>query len=316
MEPIQTPTPKSFLTRVGIYSKEMFPVLIYLPYVVALYVCLNFSVQAISGDVISMDIYGIVGMITAFFIMLEMRTFDDLKDIEIDKDLFPWRATPRKAVLKSDIQILSVFSFVVLVSTNIIFGQKTIFVFAFMMVYAILTFKWFFAEEFHRKNLLFTMATHQPLPWVINYFLIHTALASGDTYDYFSTNHWILLAIFSLPITAWEVSRKIRAVGHETHYETFSMIFGTRPATWIPFVCLLLTGLLSIYIANDLGLNQSFFWITGALMFYVIFIYGRFLKSPTVENNNLTNTAMIFTTAVFLNFLVHVLMNYEVVNQL
>jgi 4-hydroxybenzoate polyprenyltransferase len=316
MKTMPTSTPESFLARVWIYSKEMFPVLIYLPYVVALYICLNFSSQAIAGSTISMDINGIVGMITAFFIMLQMRTFDDLKDIEIDKDLFPWRATPRKAVLKSDIQILSIFSFVVLVLTNVIFGQETINVFVLMMVYAILTFKWFFAEEFHRKNLLFTMATHQPLPWVINYFLIHTALASGDTYDAFTINHWILLAIFSLPITAWEVSRKIRAIGHETEYETFSMIFGTRPATWIPFICLLLTGLLSIYIANILGLNLSFIWITIALMIYVIFIYGRFLKTPIVKNNNLTNTAMIFTTAVFLNFLLHVLMNYEVVNQL
>ncbi len=316
MEVIQAPTPKSFLTRIGIYSKEMFPVLIYLPYVIALYVCLNFSGQAVSGKVITIDIYGIVGMITAFFMMLQMRTFDDLKDIDIDKDLFPWRATPRKAVLKSDIQILSVFSFVVLVATNLLFGQKTILIFALMMVYALLTFKWFFAETFHRKNLLFTMLTHQPLPWAINYFLIHTALASGESYSPFTLNHWILLAIFSLPVTAWEVSRKIRAVGHETEYETFSMIFGTRPATFIPFVCLLLTGALSIKIAFDLNLGQSFFAVTAALMIYVIYYYSRFLKTPTVENNNLNKTAMVFTTLLFLNFLVHVLLNYEVVNRL
>ncbi len=312
MEAFQTPTPKSFLTRIGIYSKEMFPILIYLPYVIALYVCLNFSSQAISGKEISIDIYGIVGMITAFFIMLEMRTFDDLKDIEIDKELFPWRATPRKAVLKSDIQILSIFSFVVLVSTNLILGQKTIFVFIFMMAYAILTFKWFFAEKFHRKNLLFTMLTHQPLPWAINYFLIHTALASGGGYSTFTSNHWILLAIFSLPVTAWEVSRKIRAIGHETEYETFSMIFGTRPSTLIPLACLLLTGVLSIKIALDLSLNQRFFWITGVLMAYVMFFYGRFLKSPTVENNSLNKTAMIFTSLLFLNLLIHVLLNNKI----
>jgi hypothetical protein len=316
MERIQEQTPRSFLTRVGIYSKEMFPVLIYLPYVVALYICLNFSSQAISGKVITIDIYSVVGMITAFFIMLQMRTFDDLKDIDIDKDLFPWRATPRKAVLKSDIQILSIFSFVVLVLTNVLFGQKTILVFAFMMIYALLTFKWFFAEQFHRKNLLFTMMTHQPLPWVINYFLIHTALAAGESYSPFTFNHWILLAIFSLPVTAWEVSRKIRAIGHETQYETFSMIFGTRPATMIPFVCLLLAGVLAMKVAADLGLGQSFFWVTGALMLYVGFFYSHFLKSPTVANNNLNNTAMIFTTLLFLNFLVHVLMDYEVINQL
>ncbi len=316
MEATPLTTPKSLLTRIGTYSKEMFPVPIYLPYVIALYVCLNFASQAIAGEEIALDTYGIVGMITAFFIMLQMRTFDDLKDFELDKDLFPWRATPRLAVLKSDIQFLSILSFAMLVGTNVLFGQKTILIFIIMMAYALLTFKWFFAEEFHRKNLIFTMITHQPLPWVINYFLIHTALASGSSYEAFSTNHWMLLAIFSFPVTAWEVSRKIRAIGHETEYETFSMIFGTRPATWIPLICLLLSGIFSISIAMDLNLDTSFFWITGALLLYVIFFYGRFLWQPTVKNNVLKNTAMIFTTLLFLNFLVHVLMNFKVVNLL
>lgn len=316
MEPVATASPKSFLTRVGTYSNEMFPVHIYLPFVIALYVCMNFSTQAVSGKTITVDIYGIVGMITAFFIMLQMRTFDDLKDFDIDKELFPWRATPRKAVLKSDIQLLSLISFIVLLATNFILGQKTILVFAIMMAYALLTFKWFFAEKFHREHLFFTMMTHQPLPWAINYFLIHTALASGDNYSPFTANHWILLAIFSLPVTAWEVSRKIRAIGHETEYETFSMILGTRPATLIPFACLLLAGVLSIKVAGDLSLGQSFIWVTGALMVYVSIFYSRFLKSPTVKNNNLTNTAMIFTALLFLNLLVHVLMNFTVINQL
>lgn len=316
MENIQSTTPPSFWTRVSIYSKEMFPVPIYLPYVVVLYVCLNFSSQAISGGSIVLDRYGIIGMITAFFMMLQMRTFDDLKDIDIDKDLFPWRATPRLAVLKSDIQILALTSFTVLILTNFIFGHKTLPIFVGMMIYALLTFKWFFAEDYHRKHLIFTMVTHQPLPWAINFFLIHTALASGSIYDPFTLNHWLLLAIFSFPVTAWEVSRKIRAIGHETEYETFSMIFGTRPATWIPLVCLLLTGALSLYIAWDIALKPTFFWITGLLMVYVAVYYGRFLLQPTVKNNVLKNTAMIFTTLLFLNFLVHVLLAFRVTNGL
>lgn len=316
MQTSQATTPPSFWTRMGTYSKEMFPVPIYLPYVVVLYVCLNFSSQAVSGGEIVLDRYGIIGMVTAFFIMLQMRTFDDLKDIEIDKDLFPWRATPRMAVLKSDIQILSITSFTVLVLTNVLFGQKTLLIFTGMMIYALLTFKWFFAEDYHRKHLIFTMFTHQPLPWAINFFLIHTALASGDTYEPFTLNHWLLLAIFSLPVTAWEVSRKIRAIGHETQYETFSMIFGTRPATFIPLVALLLAGAFSIYIAQGMGLGASFYWITAALMLYVIIFYGRFLRWPTVKNNILKNTAMIFTTLLFLNFLVHVLMSFTLVSQL
>jgi hypothetical protein len=197
----------------------------------------------------------------------------------------------------------------VLIFTNIIFGQKTIIVFAVMMIYTILTYKWFFAEQYHRDRPFFTMLTHQPSPWVINFYLIHTALASGETYEAFTGKHWILLLIFTLPVTAWEVSRKIRAVGNETHYETFSLLIGTRTATIIPFIALLLSGGLGIYIANLLGLSQSFYGGMGILILYVSFIYVRFLVYPTTKNNILTNTAMIFTTLLFANLLVHLLMN-------
>ncbi len=176
----------AFLRRVWIYSQEMFPVFIYLPYVVVLYFCLNFTTQALSGQEIVIDGYTLVGMVTAFFMMLQMRTFDDLKDIEIDKELFPERATPRGAVFPADIRILSISSFLILLITNVLFGQLTMPVFIVMMVYALLTFKWFFAEELHRKNLFLCMLTHQPLPYMINFFLIHTALACGTIYEPFT----------------------------------------------------------------------------------------------------------------------------------
>jgi 4-hydroxybenzoate polyprenyltransferase len=287
---------------------EMFPVLIYLPYVLALYLCLNFATQSISSNSIVFDVQGIVGMVTAFFMMLQMRTFDDLKDIEIDKDLFPERATPRGAVLKKDIQIISIVAFCILVVTNFVFGQKTILVFIIMMLYALLTFKWFFAEKYHREHVFFTMLTHQPLPIMINFFLIHTALASGNDYEQFNTSHFILLLIFSLPITAWETSRKIRSLDKEDEYETFSKLFGARGASIIPLTCLLLSGLLSIYIGFQLNLTNSHLAIVGILILMILFFFGRFLLQPSDKNNVLKNITMLFTTALFFNLLIHILL--------
>jgi hypothetical protein len=306
-------TPKNTLiVRLWTYSTEMFPILIYLPYVVALYICLNFTTQAVTSGSIVVDVNCLVGMITAFFMMLQMRTFDDLKDIEIDKDLFPERATPRGAVLKSDIVLLSVISFVILVMTNLFLGQRTLLVFSIMMVYALLTFKWFFAEKFHRDHIFFTMLTHQPLPIMINFFLIHTALAAGEVYEAFTFKHVVLLLIFSLPVTAWETSRKIRSADKETHYETFSLLLGARWATVIPLTCLVLTGVLSIYTGMELGLSISHNLIALVMLLYVLIFYGRFLIWPSHKNNVLKNVAMIFTTVVFINLLVHVLLVFSV----
>lgn len=42
-------TPKYFYQRAWIYSKEMFPVFVYIPYVVALYFCVNIVIQILDS---------------------------------------------------------------------------------------------------------------------------------------------------------------------------------------------------------------------------------------------------------------------------
>ncbi len=102
-------TPKYFLQRAWIYSKEMFPVFIYIPYVVALYFCVNIVIQILNspafiaaktacwgegttqqmldalhaaGAQVVFNSTSFAGVVSAFFVMLMMRTFDDLKDFE------------------------------------------------------------------------------------------------------------------------------------------------------------------------------------------------------------------------------------------
>lgn len=304
--------PRSFFSRVWIYFMEMFPVHIYIPYVIALYACLNFTTQLLYDRSVVIDSYGVVGMITAFCMMMLLRTFDDLKDIEIDKDLFPERAIPRGDVRKSDIVTLSVSSFVVLTAVNLLFAPKTLLPFVIMIVYALLTFKWFFAEAIHRKNLFLTMMTHQPLPLFINAYLIFTALQAGGRDYAFSSAHVFLLFIFSLPVTAWEVGRKIRSADMETDYVTFSRIFGARGATFIPLTCLVLSAVFCLYIGKRLAFPSAFFLVTDALIGYTGFIFIRFIVHPLRKNNILKNTALFVTTLLFLNMLVHAYLQAEI----
>ncbi len=305
---------RSFLGRIWMYSREMFPLHLYVPYVVTLYACLNFSAQAIAGTDIIIDIYGIVGMVSAFCMMLLLRTFDELKDVEIDKELFPDRALPRGDVKVSDVATLAIIAFTVLVVINIFFAQETLPWFALMLVYAVLTYKWFFAEKYHRENLFFTMMTHQPLPFFITFYLISTALHSGGLASPFSFKHLILLFLFALPVTAWETGRKIRSPDMETEYVTFSKIFGPRGATFIPYTCLVLSGLFCLYTGWQLKLASAFFVVTIALILYVAFFFTRFILDPTHKNNVMKNVAMVFTTLLFLNMLGHILLAYSVKN--
>jgi len=332
-------TPKYFFQRAWIYSKEMFPIFIYIPYVVALYFCVNIVIQILNspafiaaksacwgegtttqmldalhaaGAQVVFDSTSFAGVVSAFFVMLMMRTFDDLKDFELDAHLFPHRATAQKLVLKRDIQAISLTSFLTLIVVNLIWGQPTLPVFAIMMTYTVLTFKWFFAEKFHREHIFFTMLDHQPLPYVINFFLIHTALASGAEYESFQTIHFILLLIVSMPITAWEISRKIRSADMETEYETFSMVIGRKPATIIPMLFLLTVCALHLHVGTLMAFGPVFQYIVYGIAAVVLFFYLRFLIKPTKENNVLTNVSLFATTTSFLNLLFNTLIWYNI----
>jgi len=334
-----TETPKYFHQRAWIYSKEMFPVFIYIPYVVALYFCVNVVIQILNtpiflsaqkacwgegsglemlktiysaGSQVVLDSTAIAGVVTAFFMMLLMRTFDDLKDFELDANLFPHRSTARKLVLKSDIQAIGLTSFISLIAVNLIWGQQTLMVFFIMLTYAVLTFKWFFAEQYHRDHIFVTMLDHQPVPYVINFFLIHTALATGTQYESFQMIHFILLLIVSMPITAWEVSRKIRSADMETEYETFSMVIGRKTATIIPMLFFLVVGGLNMHMGSMLHFSQLYFLIDLLIMAIVLFFYLRFLIKPLKEYNVLTNVSLFVTTSFFLNLLINTLVQYQI----
>lgn len=304
-------TPKYMLKRWKIYTDEMFPVLVYLPYIIALYFCLNFSAQALVGDELIFDYYGLAGIISAFFMMLLMRTFDDLKDFDLDKQIFPHRSTPRKLVLKRDIQALMILSTAVLIGINLWLAPNTLVVFFIVLAYLFGTFQWFFFEKIHRERVFLTMATHQPIPYMINFYLLHTGMAAGGLYEDFGWNQLVLVLIFALPVTAWEVSRKIRAADKETDYETFSMIFGARKACLIAFTPLLLAGGLSFYIASIMNLGITYYPIAGIIIAYAFWVYLRFYFKPIHEHNTLKNGAMIYTTLLFLNLLTHIILQSE-----
>lgn len=293
-----------FYTRIRIYFTERFPFFLYFFFVTVLYLSMSFLTQLLSKKSPFIDWASISGIVSAFFVMLLIRTFDDIKDVELDNEIFPNRPVSRGAVLESDVKFLAVFSFIILLLNNLIFAQKTLLVFGIMIIYALLTFKWFFTKTIHIENPKVAMITHQPLPIIIIFFLLHTALASGNDYNPFTFNHFLLLLVYALPISAWEVSRKIKVKENENKYETFSKIFGIRTAVLIPVFLYSIAGLTSIWIASILGFHFSFSIIIVFLLLFLIFFFMKFLINPTLQNNNLQTIAMIFTSLLFLTLIV------------
>lgn len=302
----------SLIQRYRIYFTEMFPVLLYFPFALIQYFCLSLVIQGLNNSLVIIDSYAVVGAVSTFFLMLMLRTFDDIKDYALDKRIFPQRPIPRGDVNITDVYFLSGLSILVLLVINIFFAPASLVVFSVVLLYALLTFKWFFAEKFHRDHVYFTMFTHQPLPFMVNFYLIHTAMASGNVYEKFSWIHVFVLLLFSLPISAWEISRKTRSADMETEYETFSRFIGVRMAALLPLLLFTIVTGTSFYIGRLLTLNCSFYLISGISLISVAFFYIRFMVNPINKNNVLKNVAMTYSGLLIANLLIHLLISLKI----
>lgn len=303
---------KSLPHRLVVYFTERFPILVYAPFSAILYFCLSFLVQLVSGIVPVFDQYSLAGALTAFFFMLMIRTFDDIKDVDLDHDIFPERPVSRGAVLIKDVYGLAILSFSALVLVNCLLAPKSLLVFGIVMMYALGTFKYFFAEELHIRKPVVAMITHQPLPLSIIFLLVHISLASGENYESFHINHLFLLLTFALPVTAWEVARKIKAPSQEIdRYATFSRILGPRGASVVPLVLYAISAGSSVFLAIHLDLSPIYFWLIGAYLVVVAFFFFRFIAAPIPERNVLKNVAMVFTGLFFLTLLIFVFLRYK-----
>ncbi len=292
--------------RLFIFFKERFPLHIYIPFVIFLYLSMSFTVQAIQSNRVVIDTYTYVGLASSLLFMLLIRVFDDIKDFELDKKIFPNRPATRGDVLKPDLYLITIVTFVILVLINFGFATKTRYIFSFVLIYALLTYKWFFIKKLHLKYVFLTMLTHQPLPYLINFYLMHTALASGAKYEHFTQSHFALLLLFTIPITIWETSRKIRSKKKEDRYQTFSKILGASNATFIPLTAVLITTVLNYYAGALLHFGLSFYIIVTFAAIYAGIFYIRFIMSPTESHNNLKTTASVFTGLISLNLFIHI----------
>jgi len=290
-----------------IYFKEMFPLQIHLPFAGVIYFSLYFLAQAISGtEKLQLTTVAIGGCFTLFGVMLLMRILDEFKDVETDRQLFPDRPLQRGAVKFRDIKIVGIVVFATMSILNLMIGGWILFFYILMMVYVWLCFKWFFIEKISRPNLILTLITHQPLTLFVNVYVVATAVSGTPLVGLYPQLALAVLAFF-FPIFAWETSRKIRAVGGETEYVTYSKLFGPRKASLLPLSGLLIYLVLLIILAFKGTFDPWFYWLLTFIGLGVIIVYSSFIQKPKKERlilKPVTEITILLTNLVLLTYLI------------
>lgn len=160
------------LKRLGIYCKEMFPILINLSIGIVVFFEIYFVLLLNYGVTqFNINIQEFIGGLTLFAYLFLLRIVDDFKDYKTDKILFPERPLPSGRVKKKDLIILGIFILLLITVLNIVFMNNIIF-FLFVFLYGVFMSLLFCYSEKLKKNFILMMFTHTPFLILMNLYVI------------------------------------------------------------------------------------------------------------------------------------------------
>jgi dolichol kinase/4-hydroxybenzoate polyprenyltransferase len=292
--------PSNYFGRMSGYLSEMFPIPLRIVTALVYFAGVASMVQLILGSDQSLwTVWSLIGTWTLFGHMVLLRFMDELKDVEIDRRLFPERPLPSGRVTERDIQLGIILVSVLMLVPNVAFTP--LFVAALVLLgYSFLMFRYFFVPHLLRDNLLPNLATHNP---VVALVVLYTATVVTSSHglaliDVGGTNLVLLIAFFWPATFAWEIARKIRSPEEENEYVTYSQIFGPRGAVFVAAGAQFGTVMTGLYLLVHLELSLLFPVVLLASFAAALWGHLRFLFRPRPATSALRPWAEAFLFGV------------------
>lgn len=291
---------KGYFPRMHAYLKEMFPLTGHLA--IALLAALGIAgFTATVQRVHAAPAHVVSAAWNIFAILLTLRLMDELKDKDIDRQLFPDRPLPSGRVLESDIRLSLVLVMALYLASNLrspLVAASA----AFVLSYALLMYRRFFAPTLLKKSLPITLLTHTPIiPLIWLQAFITVAQLSGISA---SSMAWRPIALFVamswMSILGWELSRKIRSPEEENEYVSYSQILGRAGAVAAAWAAQTVTLGICIYLYFSFALGIPYLILVGLGWAACCWAYARFLLRPNPRTSRLKPYASIFAFAILL----------------
>ncbi len=295
-------TERGFAGRMRVYLGEMYPVPLRLA--MSALLCLSFLTflaRIHDRRPSLLSFHTISGILGIFSFGLILRLMDELKDREIDRELFHGRPLPSGRVLESDIKVslAVIIGFYLLVNAWMgkAFGMALV-----LLSYSLLMFKFFFIPRILKRYLLLNLATHNPVVPLMHLYIVfvfsvehHLSLRQID---------WpptlLLIAMFWSMLFAWEIDRKIRSREEENAYVTYSQILGRHGAVFLAGGAQTLTFAIGLYLYRSLSLSLAFPALMAIGYVRTVWAHTRFILNPSSITSKLKPFAEQYVLAVLL----------------
>ena len=287
---------KAYCQRMRMYFVEMFPIPQHVSLALTTYGSIAVFgrwVEKQSSPIASW--HTLLGVWSVFGLWLILRLMDELKDEKIDRELFPDRPVPSGRVFLSDIRKTLAGAIALYLLAHLPAGQA-FWTALFVLGYAALMFKRFFAPEVLRKSLIITLVTHNPIvPWMLAQGFVIFAAEHRLT---LAELRWDLILPFIVmlwsPFLAWELARKIRSAEEETAYVTYSRLFGHVGAVVLVAGIQMIAFCIGLYFWSRFSLSWLYLAILAFGLGLSFLAYLRFLLHPNPRTAKLKYYAVAF----------------------
>lgn len=302
VDQVKEATPRrSQAGRISAYLAEMFPPQVMVTFAACHFLAIWFALQALGGIMpVRLTWASARGIATVALILLLMRLYDEMKDVETDlrlgragDPLYRERAIVTGAVRIEDIKLLRWLVTFALIAINLRLHFEWASVgFWIVFLVAWCSFKWFFWPRMS-EYLLVAFVTHNPISLLLAGYIV------GLFVDTFGVDrvHGLtapLVAGLWFPIAAWELSRKIRVPEEETSYRTYSKVLGWKLASVLPAVFVAGSAGLLLFVSREAGLGIVFPVVIVTVGGLAVFRCLFFRFAPSSSRANLKPWAILY----------------------
>ncbi len=293
--------------RIGDYLRRQFPPLLMVPIGFGRFFITYVGLQVWAQDgPIAVSTRAWVAATAVCALMLLQRVFDDLKDVDTDRQLaaagdpkYQSRPIVTGHLLPEDLIVLRWSLTALVVALGLILGAHGL-VLGLLFLCVWLSFKWFFYPPM-KEHLLLAFITHSPLSLAYAAFAATVSLSDmgrsiGE--DDLAVGFAVIAITAWMPIASWELSRKIRAPGQETDYQTYSKLLGYRLATLLPIIGISLCMTMLWILHARAPLPWIPLYAALAVGSYTIWSLVRFYRAPTPANADFEARASLFIVSV------------------
>jgi 4-hydroxybenzoate polyprenyltransferase len=289
------------MTRWWVYQRERFPVLAHGPLVAA------FSLSAVSFSRLlrgQTTLPGatatVVAFVTCLLFFLQLRIADEFKDFEEDSKYRPYRAVPRGLVSLPELGVLGAITAAIQALLAIWLDPSLLILLAVAWAYLALMSKEFFVGDWLKRHHGLYLVSHMMImPLVDLYATACDWWADGASAP--PGLIWFLIVSYFNGVNI-EVGRKIRAPKGEEHgVNTYSAVWGLRPAVLIWLGDLVVTAACAAWAAHLIGWLEPTAVALALLLLTAATIAASFVRQPTKGGSKaIEATAGVWTLVMYL----------------